>query len=333
MPKLSKLRISPAQFFADSKYLPVRFLGRLVTPRIEASATVMALLEDPVEALEEGDFALLRALVGRYRRHASARRRALLEKANTPKVSVVMPARNASSSIARAIESVRTQSYSRLELIVVDDGSSDDTAAIVSEVAARDARVHLLRNANCGGAGRARNVGLARTTGDYITFQDADDRSHPERIERQLAALIERPGAVVCLCNFGREDAAGGRLSVNGRRFGRAVISMLFPRRPVFTQIGFMLEYAVGEDTEYFERIRAVFGKDREVHLFQTLYRAGFSPGSLLFANGETEVTLNGQVSYSPSSNVAAHRDRIRRRIAAIQRGELDPFVEFVSET
>ncbi len=332
MSKLSKLRISPAEFFADSKYPPVRYLGRLVAPRIETSATAMALLEDPVTALEEVDSELLHALLGRYLRRASARRRALLRRVGTPTVSVIMPARNASSSIARAIESVRTQSYSRLELIVVDDASSDDTAAIVSEVTARDARVRLLRNSNCGGAGRARNVGLARATGDYITFQDADDRSHPERIERQLAALIERPDAVVCLCNYGREDATGGRLSVNGRRFGRAMISMLFPRRPVFTRLGFMLEYPVGEDTEYCERIRAVFGRDREVDLFQTLYRAGFSPGSLLFASGQTKVTPTGQVSYSPSSEAAAYSDRIRRRIAAIRRGELDPFVEFASE-
>jgi glycosyltransferase involved in cell wall biosynthesis len=103
-------------------------------------------------------------------------------------VSIVIPAYNAAATIDETLISVRAQSHTNLEIIVVDDGSTDGTAAIVKRHAADDRRITLVSQANAGVAA-ARNHGWARATSDLIAFVDADDLFAPTKIERQVAAL------------------------------------------------------------------------------------------------------------------------------------------------
>lgn len=105
------------------------------------------------------------------------------------RIAVIMPAYNASAFISRAVESILSQSYGNLELYIVDDGSTDDTAALVRGFSERDSRVHLLSTAN-GGPARARNLALKEIRGkfDYIAFSDADDEYLPEAFEFLLSA-------------------------------------------------------------------------------------------------------------------------------------------------
>ena len=93
-----------------------------------------------------------------------------------------MPAYNSAAFIRRAIESVWAQTHLPLELIVVDDGSSDDTAAVAAAV---DPRTKVVRQPN-GGPGAARNRGVKESSGDWIAFLDADDAWRPNKLERQL---------------------------------------------------------------------------------------------------------------------------------------------------
>ena len=102
-------------------------------------------------------------------------------------VSVIMPAYNAGRFIKRAIYSILDQSYTDLEVLICDDNSTDDTFDVVSNVS--DARVTLLRNDVNVGYLKTCNDLFARCNGDFITFQDADDWSHPKRIEKQLDFL------------------------------------------------------------------------------------------------------------------------------------------------
>lgn len=102
-------------------------------------------------------------------------------------VSVVIPAYNMAAYIGEAIESLLNQTYKSLEIIVIDDGSIDSTAEIV-----RRYPVRYVKQANAGPS-VAKNHGLLLATGDYIAVLDADDRSHPERIARQVAFLDENP--------------------------------------------------------------------------------------------------------------------------------------------
>lgn len=115
----------------------------------------------------------------------------------TPSVSVIVPAYNAEQFIADALSSVRAQVYSRVECIVVDDGSSDGTAAIVH----RSPDVRYLYQANRGVAA-ARNLGAAAAKGEYLAFLDADDLWLPEKVGRQAAALAANSDVAMVHCGI-----------------------------------------------------------------------------------------------------------------------------------
>jgi glycosyltransferase involved in cell wall biosynthesis len=106
-----------------------------------------------------------------------------------PLVSVIVPAYNRSAAITDSLGSALRQDYERLELIVVDDCSKDDTAAIVAAIP--DKRVRLLRHEKNGGASAARNTGIAAATGQIIAFLDSDDSWFPTKISRNIEFMRE----------------------------------------------------------------------------------------------------------------------------------------------
>ena len=106
-----------------------------------------------------------------------------------PLVSVVMPVYNGETYLAEAIESILTQTLSDLELIVVDDCSTDGSAAIVRDYASRDERVRLVQHDHNQGSASARNSGIAVSRGEFIAAMDSDDISLPHRLEKQAAFL------------------------------------------------------------------------------------------------------------------------------------------------
>ncbi len=129
-------------------------------------------------------------------------------------VSVIVPAYNAAATIGEALESALAQTYPDLEVITVDDGSTDATADIVTSFAARDPRVRLLRQANAGVA-VARNLAIAHARGAYVAPLDADDLWHPEKLALQVAAMRRggpRVGLVYC---WWRDIDATGRVIAN----------------------------------------------------------------------------------------------------------------------
>ena len=109
-------------------------------------------------------------------------------------ISVVIPAYNAERTISATIESVRQQTFSDLEIIVIDDGSSDRTLEILKAVNDERLKVYSYQN---GGLPTARNRGIARAEGQYISFIDADDLWTEDKLEKQLAALQANPQAGV----------------------------------------------------------------------------------------------------------------------------------------
>lgn len=107
-----------------------------------------------------------------------------------PVVSIIMPVFNREALVDRALASVLQQSYTDFEVLVVDDGSTDGTAARVA--AHSDPRVHLLRRDRNYGQASARNLGVARAQGWLLAFQDSDDEWMPEKLARQVALLMPR---------------------------------------------------------------------------------------------------------------------------------------------
>lgn len=124
-----------------------------------------------------------------------------------PLVTVVIPVFNGARTLRQSVHSVLDQTCRDLELVVVDDGSTDETAHIVEELAGQDGRVRLVRRQRSGGPAAARNTGIASGTGRFIAFCDADDLWLPSKLERQLD-LAESSGAALVYCGYHRVDAS-----------------------------------------------------------------------------------------------------------------------------
>lgn len=127
-----------------------------------------------------------------------------------PQISVILPTYNRLRTLPDAISSVLTQSVKNIELIVVDDASSEDIQGLIASIG--DPRVTYIRRPANGGAGAARNTGLALAKGQYITFQDSDDLWLPGKLEFQLAVFADLPrefGAITGPKILHGRDASG----------------------------------------------------------------------------------------------------------------------------
>ena len=114
-----------------------------------------------------------------------------------PKVSIIITTYNGSKYIGETIETVLEQAYQNWELIIVDDGSVDNTCDIVQEI--QDERIHLYKAGRIGINGRIKNIGLSNASGELIAFIDHDDLWHPLKLEKQISALKEYAEAGFCL--------------------------------------------------------------------------------------------------------------------------------------
>ncbi len=167
-----------------------------------------------------------------------------------PLVTVVMPSYNAKRFIGAAIESVIAQSYKNLEIILVDDGSTDGTTAVVEQYCRKDSRIQLLRQQNEGVAS-ARNRGIQSGRGEYIAPIDSDDIWHPSKIEAQVLALSQAGESVGLVYSWiSLIDEKGRVVGLSRRSFeGNVFVDLLYsnfvgtasspmiPRR-VFDEVG-----------------------------------------------------------------------------------------------
>ena len=127
------------------------------------------------------------------------------------RISIVVPVYNAQKYIGETIESVLCQTYEDWELILVDDGSADNSCAIIEQY--QDPRIHLIRLGSNHGAAFARNVGLQRASGRYLAFLDADDLWEADKLQNQLAFMRQRG----CAFSFTSYEFMGE----DGRKLGK----------------------------------------------------------------------------------------------------------------
>lgn len=147
--------------------------------------------------------------------------------AAAPLVTVIVPAWNAERTLRETLESVAAQTYRNLEIIIVDDGSTDRTAAVAAEFCATEPRARLIRKAN-GGVASARNLGIEAARGEWVAPVDADDLWHRTKIEKQVAAARAapvQPGFVYCWYHSIDEQGlvlgSSSRLAIDGSAFGQ----------------------------------------------------------------------------------------------------------------
>jgi glycosyltransferase involved in cell wall biosynthesis len=187
---------------------------------------------------------------------------------DSPLVSVVIAAYNASRWIAETLESVLAQNFTDFEIILVDDGSTDDTAQVVAGYGERVCCIHRSN----GGGSSARNVGIRAARGEYIAFVDADDLWAKEKLRLQVD-LLKRTGLAWVYCDaIAFDDKSGRRLY----RFGKAnhqydgdILKSLFHacfipsptpviRKSIFENIGYFSEdLNIGEDWDMWLKIAA----------------------------------------------------------------------------
>jgi glycosyltransferase involved in cell wall biosynthesis len=128
-----------------------------------------------------------------------------------PAVDVVVPVRNRPRLVQICLDSVRAQTLQPNAVIVVDDGSTDATPAVLADYASRWCRLHVIRS-EPGGAARARNIGVAACRAPFVAFLDSDDVWHPDKLERQLALFAGRPEIGLVHCAFFLIDESGERI-------------------------------------------------------------------------------------------------------------------------
>lgn len=208
-----------------------------------------------------------------------------------PKVSVVMPVYNAESTIETAIDSVLDQTWKNLEIIVVDDNSSDTTFDRVLSMAERDGRIKAVRQPENFGAYAARNRGLEEAAGEFVTTHDADDWSHPQKIEAQAMHLEENPAAMGTLTYWAR--ISGDLRFTPSWRVREDIVhcnrsSFLF-RKNVVDDLGPWDNVRVSADTEYIKRVEKYYPQDAVVELHREVPLAfALDDGSSLTRNSAT---------------------------------------------
>jgi glycosyltransferase involved in cell wall biosynthesis len=183
-------------------------------------------------------------------------------------ISIILATYNRAALLPRSIESVLGQTYGHFELIVVDDGSEDDSAGVVAGFG--DERIRYLRLAENCGLPNARNAGLAHARGAYIAFQDSDDEWMAEKLERQRCLLDTHPEAAVVYADMLRVCADGrvlyfrsptivsGRLINPQTRYWESFMLALQPaliRRACLGEVRFDERLPMFEDLDFYLRV------------------------------------------------------------------------------
>jgi len=245
-------------------------------------------------------------------------------------VSVIIPSYNAAAFIGRACGSVLAQTFENLELIVVDDGSTDNTAEIVGTL--DDPRVRVICQPH-GERSAARNSGIAAACGEFVAFLDADDWWSVDKLERQLSVMINSPRLGLVYCWLQQVGPGGEHLRlIKGNApgdqasgswiFDRMLLgniggpgSTMLLRREVLDQVGvFRRDLAYGEDWDFCLRVAhsypvgfvakpSVFYQAHGSYLPEKMYRLGMQQASVSIVS--EALTLGGLSGESPLARKA----------------------------
>lgn len=195
-----------------------------------------------------------------------------------PTISVIIPVYNMAPWIQATLNSVLEQSFSDLECIVVDDGSTDDTAPIIQHI--NDPRLHYIHQARCG-VSTARNTGISHATGDYITFLDGDDLWHQDFLTRMLEAIQRSPELCLVWCDtsmfidktYIHKPHPWGNIHATGNIWWDMLQHMYFSvgafitKKTIVNAVGmFDPSLTVGEDRDYILRILSYIATTTPIH-------------------------------------------------------------------
>lgn len=200
--------------------------------------------------------------------------------AGGPLISILMPAYNCASTIGYALASLARQTYRNIEVIVVDDASSDGTVQVARQFCSADPRFRLISLSQNSGAFVARNRALALAAGEYVTNQDSDDWAHPQKIASAVAELQRDSSLVATWVEHVRCSNQKGFRALNGY-FRPDASSLMFRRQPVIEQIGWYDSVRAAGDGEFHLRMERNFGRRSIRQLRKLLSFVSWSDASL----------------------------------------------------
>jgi len=179
------------------------------------------------------------------------------------KISIIIPTHNRSSLLKRAAESVLNQNYSNLEIIIIDDASTDDTKEVIQSI--NDKRIVYIRNSTNKGANFSRNTGLKKSTGEYIAFLDDDDYYSDEtKLKKQVELFHENKNLVFCGCGYFDKSTGKKRFPVVKGNISEKLLlnysdietSTILIKSKTIEKIGFLDEKLPSEQNhDFFYRI------------------------------------------------------------------------------
>ena len=243
------------------------------------------------------------------------------------KVSVIIPVYNAVNTLPTALRGLLQQTWKNLEIIIVDDASTDNTLAIAYEWQQQDHRISVIPLKQNQGAYAARNAGMQAAIGDFLTVHDADDWSHPMKLALQAQTLIDDESIVASLSHWTRvsKDLELGSWKDPSGWSGlcHRNISSLMIRRQVIEEIGFWDKVRCSADTEYYYRLQIYYGQGclKEVLPGVPLAMGRLSTGSLTQQSALSIFTIYSGVrrayarSYNDWHRQVNHKEELYMRI------------------
>ncbi|NHF74027.1 glycosyltransferase [Paracoccus sp. 12-3] len=220
-----------------------------------------------------------------------------------------MPAWNAEDTIEMAARSILAQTWQRLELLIVDDASTDGTWAVLQRLAAEDPRVRVFRSEVNGGPYLCKNIALTQSLGAWITGHDADDWAHPERIERQVRYCLDN-NTPACMSGMLRISGDGRLVRFNpiggnviDGALRNAFISLMVDAQVMHGALGHWDEARVGADSELLHRLQHIRGRD-----VPTVPKV-----TMLCYDNPAGLTNNATLGHSETGGVSQHRRKYKK--------------------
>lgn len=185
-------------------------------------------------------------------------------------VSVIIPVHNMKKYIGQCLDSVKKQTFQKLEIIVIDDASTDGSLKICEEYAKKDNRFKIIQNSICRGVSDARNAGLDICTGDYITFLDADDFFSEDYIDKLLYTIKDKNADIVTCGGWDTNEAGIPKETENNKevivitidshyrfdsKYAHTVARCALYKKSIIKDIRFDSTLYVGEDTYFYAQV------------------------------------------------------------------------------
>lgn len=208
------------------------------------------------------------------------------------KVSVLMTTYNTGPYVTKAVQSILAQSYSNIELIVVDDASTDGTFGILQDIEAAESRMSVWRLSRNSGTYFAKNVARLIARGELFATHDSDDTCHPDWLRTHVSAHESFPEIVASQSHYVRVDEAGRTVLNRGAVSRPALASMVYSHRAVARTVGFFDSVRMAADREFLDRIVRSVGKDRIMRFGDRHYFALVRDGQL---TAESRVSLTSK--------------------------------------